>query len=180
LSSDSLTPISYVVLVLVGEGGAGPHDLRRMAAQGRIYWSAAPSQWYAEPKRLERLGLLEARKEPGRTRERTRYTLTDKGREALRDWLATPMPFPRFQNEPIVRLLVADLVEPEVMRASLANLRDELAERERWQDRSDQIADSLPERERWLRINHRYARRELEALRAWLDEAERELDVPGE
>ena len=27
-----LSSFSYVVLVLVGRGGAGPHDLRRMAA----------------------------------------------------------------------------------------------------------------------------------------------------
>src|SRR5689334_5277564 len=58
LSSHRLTPFSYCVLALVGEGGAGPHDLARMMRQGRIYWTAAESQWYAEPKRLEELGYL--------------------------------------------------------------------------------------------------------------------------
>ena len=56
MSSDRLTPTSYAVLVLVGQGGAGPHDLVRMMRQGRVYESAAESQYYAEPKRLERLG----------------------------------------------------------------------------------------------------------------------------
>jgi hypothetical protein len=56
-SSDRLTPFSCVVLALVGGGGAGPHDLTRMMRQqGGLYWSAAESQWHAEPKRLERLG----------------------------------------------------------------------------------------------------------------------------
>src|SRR4051812_27963935 len=51
LSSDRLTPFSYCVLALVGQGGAGPHDLARMMRQqGGLYWSAAESQWYAEPK----------------------------------------------------------------------------------------------------------------------------------
>ena len=58
MSSDRLSPTSYAVLVLVGRGGAGPHDLVRMRRQGRIYESAAESQYYAEPKRLERLGYL--------------------------------------------------------------------------------------------------------------------------
>ena len=31
---------------------------------------AGESQYYVEPKRLARLGYLDARKEPGRTRER--------------------------------------------------------------------------------------------------------------
>ena len=34
MSTASLTPFSYVILVLVGEGGAGPHDLVRMMRQG--------------------------------------------------------------------------------------------------------------------------------------------------
>ena len=51
---------------------------------------AGESQYYAEPKRLAKLGYLDARKEPGKTRERTVYTLTDKGLEALRDYARTP------------------------------------------------------------------------------------------
>jgi hypothetical protein len=37
-----------------------------MMRQGRVYWTAAESQYYAEPKRLERLGYVTSRKEPGR------------------------------------------------------------------------------------------------------------------
>jgi hypothetical protein len=49
------------------------------ARQGRIYADFAESQWYAEPKRLARLGYLASRTEPGRTRPRTHYTLTVRG-----------------------------------------------------------------------------------------------------
>src|SRR3954462_9535856 len=101
MSSDQLTPFSYAELVLVGAGGAGPHDLVRMMRHGRVYWAASESQWYAEPKRLERLGLLQARKEPGRPRPRTVYELTAAGRAALREWAATPVRFPQIRNEPI-------------------------------------------------------------------------------
>ena len=74
MSTTELTLFSYMILGLVGRGGAGPYDLRRMAAQGRIYDWAGESQYYVEPKRLAKLGYLEARKEPGRTRERTVYS----------------------------------------------------------------------------------------------------------
>jgi hypothetical protein len=43
-----------------------------------------------EPKRLARLGYLDARREPGKTHERTVYTLTEKGLQALRDYARTP------------------------------------------------------------------------------------------
>ena len=166
-----LSPFSYAVLVLVGRGGAGPHDLRRMAHNGRVYWDAAPSQWYAEPKRLAELGLLHAE----RTHERTHYTLTDAGRGALREWLAQPSAFTRIQCEPIVRLLAAEYVDPEVLERSLAALRAPIAESHAALDNAEAVARELPHRERVLTINHRLARRILDAHSAWLDEAEAEL-----
>jgi len=55
---------SYEILGLVGSGGAGAHDLMRMAKRGRILDWAGESQYYVEPKRLAKLGYLEARREP--------------------------------------------------------------------------------------------------------------------
>src|SRR5919109_1258687 len=85
MPADELTLFSYEILGLVGQGGASAHDLRQMARHGRILDWAGESQYYTEPKRLAKLGYLAARREPGKTRERTVYTLTDKGLEALRE-----------------------------------------------------------------------------------------------
>ena len=55
--SSHMTPLSYVVLNLIGRDGAGPHDLVQMARRGqRLYWAGAESKIYAEPKRLAKLG----------------------------------------------------------------------------------------------------------------------------
>src|SRR5215217_3383257 len=110
MSSDELTLFSYEILALVGSTGAGPHDLRQMVRRGRILDWAGESRYYVEPKRLARLGYLEARKEPGRTRERTVYTLTSKGRRALQEWARTPVRFTPVKSELLLRLLVTDLV----------------------------------------------------------------------
>jgi DNA-binding PadR family transcriptional regulator len=172
---DQLTPFSYAVLTLVGRDGAGPHDLVQAARRDWACWSAAESQWYAEPKRLERLGLLRSRKEPGRTRPRTVYELTDEGRAALRAWAATPVGFPRIQNEPIVRVLAADIVGDDLALEGLRGLRVELDELDSAIDAAEVVARSLPHRERYLMLNHRLARRLVAAHREWLDEAERTL-----
>jgi PadR family transcriptional regulator, regulatory protein AphA len=71
IARNELTLFSYEILGLVGAGGAGAHDLLRMARRGRMLDWAGESQYYVEPKRLAKLGYLEARKEPGKTRERT-------------------------------------------------------------------------------------------------------------
>jgi PadR family transcriptional regulator AphA len=175
MSRTQLTPHSYAVLTLVGQGGAGPHDLVRMARAGRIYWDAAESQWYAEPKRLEALGYLDARRAPGRTRPRTHYTLTDKGRAALSDWMEEPARFPRIQHEAVVRLLAADIVGDAAVLDSLQALRDEIAAISARLDAAEAVAKTIPSREDYLLLNHRLARRIVQAHAEWLDEVEREL-----
>ena len=170
-----LTPFSHVVLVLVGRGGAGAHDLVRMARQGRIYSDFAESQWYAEPKRLERLGYLAARKEPGRTRQRTHYTLTERGCEAVRAWINEPARFSRIQLEPAWRLLAADLVGDEAVLGSLRALRDEIADLSARLDVAEAMAHTIPHREPYLLLNHRLARGIVRAHAEWLDEVERTL-----
>ena len=179
MGTASLTPFSYVILILVGEGGAGPHDLVRMMRQGAwAYWTSSQSQYYAEPKRLEKLGLLSASIAPGRTHDRTVYRLTDGGRRALAEWLATPAAFPRIQNEGAVRLLGAEFADPAALLAGLRGLRDEIAAGHAWLDRSEEREAALPHRERVLAINRRMARRMLEAQTAWLDEVEAEFGAP--
>src|SRR5690242_12765969 len=105
MSRPELSLFSYEVMGLVGDRGAGPHDLLRMARRGRILDWAGESQYYVEPKRLAKLGYLDARQEPGRTRSRTVYALTDRGRDALREWAATPVTLTPLKSEALVRLL---------------------------------------------------------------------------
>lgn len=167
-----------MLLTVVGENGAGPHDIALAMQRGRVYWTAAPSQYYAEAKRLAGLGLLDAEKTPGQTGQRTHYTLTDAGRDALRDWARTPAAFPKLLQEPAVRLLTASLVGAEpvleglaALRADLDSLDDELAASER-------RAAQLPWRQNALLHNHRLSRRIIAAHRQWLDDVEAEYSAP--
>ena len=165
------------MLTLVGRGGAGAHDLVRMVeGGGRVYRAAAPSQYYAEPKRLERLGYLTSAKEPGRTRERTVYRLTNAGVEALRAWMRQPAAFPRVTGEPIIRLLATDLVGEAATRDSLLAMRGELADARRELDEAEERAEDLPHRRKYLLLNHTLARRIVDVYDAWLDDVARELE----
>jgi len=175
LTRDDLTFISYSVLVLVGRGGASPHDFVQMMRAGRVYQSASPSQYYAEPKRLERLGYLTSTKEPGRTRERTVYRLTDKGRDSLRKWAHEPAAFPGVHGEPPIKLLAADLVGEEPVRESVLAMRAEIESLRAELDIADDRADTIPHRAKYLHLNHRLSRRILDTYEEWLGDVEREL-----
>jgi PadR family transcriptional regulator, regulatory protein AphA len=175
MSSTELSLFSYEILGLVGSGGAGAHDLLRMAKDGRMLAWAGESQYYTEPKRLAKLGYLSSRKEPGKTRERTVYTLTDKGLDALREYARTPVTFTALKSEPLLRLLICDLVGEDVTRASMSTLRDDIADIEQRLDDAEMRAKQLPHRESYLLIVTGFLRRLLELHLELVDEVEHEL-----
>src|SRR5829696_2777453 len=171
-----LTLFSYEILGLVGRGGAGPHDLLGMARRGRMLDWAGESQYYVEPKRLAELGYLEAHKEPGKTRQRTVYTLTDQGLQALRDWARTPVHFTPLKSEALQRLLIADLVGEAPTRQSIATLREDIAELSQRLAETEAGAERLPHRRKYLVLIVGFLRRLLDLHLDLIDEVERELD----
>jgi DNA-binding PadR family transcriptional regulator len=175
MSRTELSLFSYEILGLVGREGACPHDLLRMARRGRILDWAGESQYYVEPKRLATLGYLDAQQEPGRTRPRTRYSLTDKGLAALRDWAATPVTFTPLKSEVLLRLLIADLVGDEVTRTSVATLRADLADIVARLDESAAAAEDLPHRRAYLLLVNDFLRRLVALHGDLVDDVEREL-----
>jgi DNA-binding PadR family transcriptional regulator len=175
MASSELGLFSYEILGLVGRTGAGPHDLLRLARRGRMLAWAGESQYYTEPKRLAQLGYLSARKEPGKTRDRTVYTLTDKGLTALREYARTPVGFTPLKSETLLRLLICDLVGETVTRESIATLRDDIADIARRLDDAERSARELPHREKYLLLAVGFLRRLLELHLDLVDEVEREL-----
>jgi DNA-binding PadR family transcriptional regulator len=179
MSRPELSLFSYEILGLVGREGAGAYDLLRWARRGRLLDWAGESQYYAEPKRLARLGFLDARKEPGRTRERTVYRLTDKGLDALHTYARTPVEFTPLKSEPLLRLLIADLVGEEPTRESLTALRDDLDDLRGRLDDSVATAEALPHRAKYLLIAIDFLRRYVDLHDELVDRVEREL-APSE
>jgi DNA-binding PadR family transcriptional regulator len=175
MANTELSLFSYEIMGLIGTGGAGPHDLLRMARRGRILDWAGESQYYVEPKRLAKLGYLDARTEPGRTRPRTMYTLTEMGLDALREYARTPVRFTPLKSEPLLRLLIADLVGEQATRESMATLRDDLADLVRRLDESEAAADELPHRRKYLLMVNAFLRRLVDVHEELVDEVEREL-----
>jgi DNA-binding PadR family transcriptional regulator len=175
--AEELRGISYVVLALVGEGGASAHELARMVRQGGpLYWTAAESKVYAEPKRLAGLGYLRVRTVPGATRPKSVYRLTAKGRRALRAWLCSPARFPRIQDGAHLRLLAGDQISDAEILASLGGLRDHLEELRALVEEMQEGEARLPHKQRNLALAHSLAHRMIGAYGDWVDEVEAALN----
>jgi PadR family transcriptional regulator, regulatory protein AphA len=177
-SRDDLTLFSYEVLALVGRGGAGPHDLLQMAKVGRFLAWAGESQYYVEPKRLAKLGYLDARKEPGKTRERTVYTLTDEGLEALRRWARTPVGYTPFKSEALIRILATDLVGEDAVREGFEALRDDLEDMRARMQATAERAKTLPHREKYLTMGLEFVEGLIQLYEELIEKVERDFAAP--
>jgi DNA-binding PadR family transcriptional regulator len=180
MSRPELSLFSYEILGLVGRVGAGAHDLLRMARRGRMLDWAGESQYYVEPKRLAKLRYLKAHREPGKTTERTVYTLTEKGLDALREYARSPVSLTPVKSDALLRLLIADLVGERVTRESMATLREDIADLHERLNEAEAGAEQLPHRRKYLLLVTGFLRELLELHLQLVDRVERELadDLP--
>jgi len=107
MTTTSLSPTSFIVLGLLAHGAATPYELKQaIAASIGNFWSVPHSQLYAEPDRLTEAGYLIRRQEESGLR-RKRYSLTESGRAALEEWLATPTAeLPELRDESLLKLFL--------------------------------------------------------------------------
>ena len=124
-----LTTSSYAVLSLLALRSWSGYELTRQATRSlRLAWPKSERLLYSEPKKLVEHGMATAQEEPVGRRTRTIYTITDKGRAALADWMATEPQPPVLEAEALLRLLFADLGTVGDAEAALDKLAADAAE----------------------------------------------------
>ncbi len=85
----------------------------------RFMWRSSEGHLYREQKRLVDLGWATVTDEAAGQRTRNRYTITDAGRAAFADWLATEPEEPHFQIEGLLRTFFGDQGSPEQLVSAL-------------------------------------------------------------
>lgn len=134
---------SYALLGLLtfGDELTGYELKQRADITLRFYWSSpAMSQVYSELGRLSEHGLV-APVSDGDSRRTTRYRITPKGRQALREWMAeTPAGFPVLKHPVALRLLIGHVLDPSGVAELLREYLDDLARQRK--DLAD-VRDSL-------------------------------------
>lgn len=121
------------------------YDLKNWADHSLafFYWAPAPSQIYAELRRLERLDLATSRAEPGDSRKKRLFRITPAGTVALRAWLAESDPgVPMLKHGPALRVWLGHLLEPDRLRELVIEHRSRV---EALADRAAEAADRAEE-----------------------------------
>ena len=174
-----LSPTSYVVLGMIAlRGPSTPYDLKRAVGHSVGYfWHFPHAQLYSEPDRLTELGLLELTVEQSGRRRKT-YSLTEAGRTALREWLASPT-HEHFQMRDIaeLKLFFNEAGDPETDIPALA--RDQIKQHEEriavYEAMVERFGDDPRARPRMLTLELGLEM-EYAALRFWSALADGDLD----
>lgn len=103
------TPTSYALLGLLQLQPWTAYDMVGQSRRSlRWFWPRSEAHLYAELKRLVELGFAESERIRVGRRTRTRYSVTETGREAMRAWLRTPPMPPLLEFQGLVRVAYAD------------------------------------------------------------------------
>lgn len=95
----------YVILgLLAHEELTGYEIKRRMDSSLSYFWGASYGSIYPALEGLVRDGLAEKRNDEQSPRNKHIYTITEKGREHLREWLAEPVQSDELRYETLLKL----------------------------------------------------------------------------
>jgi PadR family transcriptional regulator AphA len=128
-----LKPSAYLILGMLRAGVQTGYEVKRAVDQStRFFWATSFAQVYPELARLEQQDYIAGHDEPRGARRRRIYSLTEKGEEALSDWLRSRrVPEFEFRDEGLLRLFFADGLSNEEAVALVRRLREQAQEADR-------------------------------------------------
>jgi PadR family transcriptional regulator AphA len=128
-SSPTLTTTLHAVLAQLAVRPWSTYELARQRVRYfRYVWPRPESAIYREVNRLDAMGLVAAKREYVGKRPRTVYSITEAGRQVLREWLATPVSPFAMDFEAMIRLFIAPLFTKEQLVATMEQVRDDAQE----------------------------------------------------
>lgn len=185
MSEPRLTATSYAVLGLLDIQTWSTYELtRQMQRTLRYVWPRAESNLYREPQRLVDAGYATAEQRLVGRRNRTEYSITDAGRDALRDWLQQPAAPTTLDSEAMVKVLFGDSMPVATLVRHLQEFGAEADETDRaWRAIAQEYVDGaglFPERihvnalywvllDRWARLRAEWAAWAAAEVASWPD-----------
>ena len=129
-----LTATSFAMMALLDQfGPSTSYDIKgRIEHTIQNFWNVPHTTAYEEPARLAAAGYLAVEEEQGGRRRRV-YSLTARGRAALRQWASEPAAPPQLRDEMVLKFFAGgdpDALGPERIawhEAKLAELEGYLA-----------------------------------------------------
>lgn len=124
--------LDHAILGFLREQAMSGYDLKNVCfdRDARHFWTADQAQVYRTLDRLERRGLVTARRERQRSRpDRRVYSITRAGERELDAWVASPLPLPPLRDPFLIQLRFAAELSGADLASLLSARRAELQQR---------------------------------------------------
>ncbi len=176
-----LTTTSYAVLGLLALRDHTTYELAKQMQRTVGYiWPRAERKLYEEPKRLVAAGYAQAATDLVGRRQRTTYSITSAGRQALASWLGTEPAPPVLEFEGMLRLLFADQGSIDQLRQSMQAIATQAAARRaHFADMATGILDTggeYPDRVHVNALGMQFMTAYFDQIAAWANWALEETD----
>jgi len=137
-----LTTTSHAILGLLARRDCTTYELaQQMRRKLHHVWPRAERKLYEEPRRLVEAGYATSVKDMIGRRARTIYSITAAGRDALKEWLRSPIDVPSFEFEGMVRVLFSDQADVSSLRETLQRIKTQAEEERRHFELTAEAAD---------------------------------------
>ncbi len=118
------------LLGLLSLGPLSGYEIRQLIDESiGNFWTESFGQIYPTLKRMAADGLVSVEETPDGKRRKKTYSLTDPGRERLREWLAMPVSVQVPRNELLLKLFFGNRGERSEMQRLVETRRDLLTAR---------------------------------------------------
>jgi PadR family transcriptional regulator AphA len=177
---NELTTTSYALLALLAVQPFTTYQLaQQMQRSLRDMWPRAESVVYEEPKRLVAGGFAKATVDRVGRRSSTTYTITAKGRRALRSWLGRPGGGPSVEFEALLKVAFADHGDLDGLRANLDAIAGYAEARTRYVAERireyEETGGPYPDRLPVITLVARFQQEQAVAFRRWVRWAQAEV-----
>ncbi|AMX01461.1 PadR family transcriptional regulator [Microbulbifer thermotolerans] len=178
--------LRYAVLTLLDiEPGSGYDLKRRFERSVSHFWSASHQQMYRELHRLHDEGLLDCTEQPQAGKpDKKIYSLTDRGRQVLKEWVQRPAPAQKIREPFLVQLFAGHHLSREQARVAVQRQMDQhRALLATYLEQNEKVLKRDPQLQRRYWLAHQTLLLGIEAEKTWLAWGERvlrELDAQVE
>lgn len=163
--------LRYAVLTLLDiEPGSGYDLKRRFERSVSHFWSASHQQMYRELHRLHDEGLLDCVEQPqaGKSDKKI-YTLTDRGRQVLKDWVQQPAPAQKIREPFLVQLFAGHHLSREQAREAVQRqMEQHRALLASYQEQNERVLNRDPKLQQRYWLAHQTLLLGIEAEKTWL------------
>ena len=109
------TRTRYVVLGILMRGEATGYQIQKAIQESTaFFWNESYGQLYPTLSKLARTKLVSRRIVRGSARRERRYSITDEGRDALKEWLLRPFQPAPERHELLLKVFFGNVHRPEV------------------------------------------------------------------